>query len=351
MPFERPTLAALAARAQADAETRLELGAPLLPVSNVAILSRVLAGAVHGLYGYLNWLSQQVLPDTAEAEWLARHAAIWGLARLAATYATGAVSLTGTAGTVVPSATRLRRADGVEFLTMAAITLGTDASAPVIAGEPGTAGNAAATTALTLVNALAGVNANATVATGGLTGGAAVESDAALRARLLTRIQAPPQGGCARDYVAWTYAAHPAITRAWVFPEEGGPGTVTVRMMTDDATADGTPAPAIVAAVASVIEALRPVTARVLVLAPLAAPLAVALHVVPDTTAVRAAVAAALADLIRRETSPGGLLLISHLREVISTADGVTDYTMSSPSADVSAALGYITTLGTITWV
>lgn len=350
MPFERPTLAALVARAQADAETRLELGAPLLPVSNVAILSRVLAGAVHGLYGYLNWLSQQVLPDTAEAEWLARHADIWGLARLAATYATGPVTLTGTAGTVVPSDTRLRRADGAEYLTTAPSTLGTDASAPVIAVAPGTAGNASVTTALTLVNALAGVNASATVAAGGLTGGAAAESDEALRARLLLRIRTPPQGGSSADYVAWTLAVHPAITRAWCYPEQLGAGTVVVRMMTDGATVDGIPSAAVVAAVQAALNSARPVTAAVTAVAPVAAPLALTLHIVADTAATRAAVTAAIADLILREAVPGGVLLLSHLQEAISGAAGETDHTLSSPTADVSAAVGAITTLGAITW-
>lgn len=350
MPFERPTLATLIARAQADAETRLDLDAPLLPVSNIAVLARVLAGAAHGLYGYLGWIADQVLPDTAEAEWLARHAGIWGIARQAATYATGAVTLTGTSGVVVPSGTRLRRADGVEYLTSAAITLGSDPSAPVIATAPGAGGNAAAGVGLTLVSALAGVQAAAEVSTGGITAGAPAESDDSLRGRLLARIQSPPQGGSAADYVAWARAAHPAVTRAWCYPEEGGPGTVTVRVMTDDATANGIPAAGVVTAVADAIADLRPVTASVLVLAPVAAPLDFVLSVVPDTPSVRAAVQAAVADLIRRETAPGGVLARSHLQEAISTAAGETDHDLIAPSADVAASVGTITTVGSWTW-
>lgn len=349
MPFERPTLADLVSRAQSDAESRLATGA-LLPVSNIAVLARVLAGGVHGLYGYLDWVSRQVLPDTAEAEWLVRHADLWGLHRQAAAFAAGPVTLTGTAGTVVPMGTRLRRADGAEYVTTAAITLGIDPSAPVLATAAGVAGNAPAAAGLTVVSAIPGVQAGAVVATGGITGGAGAESDEALRARLLARIQAPPQGGSAADYVAWAMAAHPAVTRAWCYPEEGGPGTVTVRLMTDDATANGIPAAGVVTAVADAIAALRPVTAHVLVLAPVAAPLDFTLSVVPDTLSVRAAVQGAVADLIRREATPGGVLAVSHLREAISTAAGETDHDLMTPSADVAASPGTITTVGTWTW-
>jgi uncharacterized phage protein gp47/JayE len=65
---------------------------------------------------------------------------------------------------------------------------------------------------------------------------------------------------------------------------------------------------------------------------------------------VQAAVAAELADLLRREAEPGGTILVSHLREAISIAVGETNHVLSSPAADVTHATGQIATLGTITW-
>jgi len=62
-------------------------------------------------------------------------------------------------------------------------------------------------------------------------------------------------------------------------------------------------------------------------------------------------VTAELADLISRESIPGGTLLLSHQRAAISAAAGETNYTMTAPVADVMNATGYMTTLGVITWL
>ena len=80
-----------------------------------------------------------------------------------------------------------------------------------------------------------------------MTGGTDTETDEQLRARILQRIQNPPMGGSAADYVAWALAV-PGVTRAWAAPEQGI-GTITVRFLMDDLRADddGWPTPADVA--------------------------------------------------------------------------------------------------------
>lgn len=350
MPFERPALADLITQTQDDTVSRLACPA-LLPVSNLAIMARVLAGGVHGLYGYLDWIAQQVLPDTAEAECLARHAAIRGLTRVAASYAAGNLTLTGTSGTVVLAETAWQRADGTVYRSTEGVTVASGtATVPVRAAAAGDAGDTAAGITLTLISPIAGLVPQALVATGGLSGGADEEADEALRVRLLDVIRQPPQGGSRNDYVQWAMAAHPDVSRAWCYPEEGGPGTVTVRVMSDGITADGIPTPVVVAAVDAYFQERRPVTAAVTVLAPVAAPLAFALSIAPDTAAIRAAVVAALADLILSEAQPNQTLPISHIRAAISAAAGEVDYTMSAPAADVAVALGHIVTLGAVTW-
>lgn len=352
MPFDRPTLSDLVIQSQGDLETRLNDGAPVLPVSNLAVIARVLAAGIHGLYGYLDWQSDQLLPDTAEAEYLERHAAIHGLYRLAATYASGTLTVQGTSGTVIPAGTRWRRADGPDYAATADVTLsGTTAAVPVQARGAGDAGDTPAGVTLTLAIPIVGLQAQATVASPGLTGGAEQESDERLRARLLARIQSPPQGGCASDYVAWTYAAHPDVTRAWVDAAQSEAGRVVVRMMTDGATPNGIPSATVVDAVAAYIEDRRPVTARPIVVAPVALPLAVTLAVAPNTAAVRAAVAQSIADLLLAEAVPSTDLPLSHLRAAISAAPGEFDYALSSPTANVAVPIGSILVPGTITWV
>lgn len=344
MSFARPALTVLIDRAIADMEARLPGADVRLATSNLNVLAHLSAGAAHGLYGYLDWIARQILPDTSEAEILARQATIWGIGRKPAAAASGSVSFSGV-GTV-PAGTLLQRSDGWQYQTTAEAVL--PAAASVLAVGLGSAGNAAAGSALALVSPLAGITA-ATVATGGLTGAADIETDDALRARLLARIQQPPQGGCAYDYVAWALAV-PGVSRAWVYPQELGLGTVTVRFMRG---LDASPIPdaAAVAEVQAHLEALRPVAVQVTVVAPVA----VALDFVitglnPGTTAVKVAVLAELQDVITREAVPGGTLLVSHLRAAISAAAGETDYVLTSPSANVTHSTGQIATLGAVTW-
>lgn len=353
MPFQRPTLEELIHTAEAEIEASLPGADATLRRTVLGVLTRVEAGGLHGLYGYLDFIARQALPDTAEAEYLDRHADIWGIARKAAAFASGDVDFTGTDGTVIAEGTELKRADGVKYATTAEATIaGGTATAAVVAISAGADGLADAGQVLTLTTPIAGVTTAATVAADGLTGGTDQETDAALAARLLARIQEPPHGGAGFDYVTWALEVA-GVTRAWVYPQELGLGTVTVRFMMDDAYADGIPLPADVTAVQTHIDAVRPVTADVTVVAPVAVPLDFEItNLNPSTQAVKDAIEAELKDLIERAAEPGGTILISHIREAISIAAGETDHALVSPVADVTHATGEIATMGAIaiTW-
>lgn len=354
MPLARPTLKALIDRAIADINARLPDADARLPFSNLNVLAHVQGAGVHGLYGYLDWIAKQVFPDTAEAEALERWASIWGITRKAAGPATGSVTLTGVSGKSVPTGTLLQRADGQQYHTTADATLAEGTvDAPVVAVVAGKAGSCAAGIGLTLVSPVAGINSSGVVATGGLTGGAEAETDEALRERLLSRIRQPPHGGAANDYITWATEV-PGVTRAWVYPGELGSGTVTVRFVRDN---DGSaaaiiPDPTEVAAVRDYIDARRPVTAQVAVVAPVAVPLDFQIQgLTPNTAAVQAAVRAELQDLLIREATPGGTILLSHIRAAISAAVGETDYVLVSPAANVTNTTGRMSTMGVITWL
>ena len=345
--YSRPTLADLVTRTRADLVSRLSAD-DILRRADADVYARVLAGLAHGLYGYVDWLANQIIYDTAEAEFLARWASIWGVTRKPASTATGSVTFAVSSGAVIPSGTLLQALDGVQYQTTADATVTVPtATASVAALVAAAAGNRTTGQTLTLVSPVTGVQSSATA--GALVGGADLESDDDLRARLIDRIQQPPQGGDAHDYVAWALEV-PGVTRAWCFPLELGEGTVTVRFVRDD-DASLIPDAGEVATVQDYIDALRPVTAAVTVVAPTAVPLAFSIAVAPNTAAVKAAVQAELSDLIARESKPGGTIYLSHIRAAISAAVGEDNYTMSAPSADVTNTAGNMTTLGTITWL
>jgi uncharacterized phage protein gp47/JayE len=349
MPFDRPDFQTLLDRALADIQSRLPDASPQLRRSLLGVVARMHSGAVHGLYGYLDWLARQAMPDTAEAEHLERWGSWWGVTRKAASRASGEVTVTGTSGAVIPAGTMLARADGATYATTAevAVSAAGTATAPAVADEPGQSGNADAGLALTLVTPLAGVRG--ALAAAGFGAGADEEADASLLARLLARVRNPPQGGAEQDYEAWALGVA-GVTRVWVAPQEQGPGTVVVRIMTDDSTPDGIPTALDVAAVQAVIEAARPVTAEVTVVAPLPVPLDMTVRLAPNTAAVRAAVQAEVTALIRRQARPGGTIPLSHLREAISVAPGETDHQLVSPAADVAHGPGEIAVPGAIVW-
>lgn len=346
--FNRPALADLITRIRADVLQRLAVDDPLRQ-SDAEVYSRVLAGGINGLYGYLDWLSKQLMPDTAESEYLDRWASIWlNVPRKPATVATGIAAFTVQSGAVIPAGTVLSAFDGTEYQTTAdATVVGTTATAPIAALVAGVAGNRATGQTLNLSSPISGVQ-TAALTSGAIGGGADIESDADLSARLISRIQESPHGGAASDYIEWALEVA-GVTRAWVFPGELGAGTVSVRFMRDG---DVSPIPdsTAVANVQTYINALRPVTANVTVVAPIAVPLNFTIALTPNNSVVQAAVQASLADLIRRESSPGGTLLLSHINEAIAQSTGETDHTMSVPSGNVTNSAGYITTMGVITW-
>jgi uncharacterized phage protein gp47/JayE len=340
MAFERPGLRELIARTLTDTQSRLTAD-ELLRRADAEVFARVLAGASHTLHGHLDWIARQVIYDTADAEILERWAGLFAIDRKPAASASGTVTATGS-GTI-PAGTLYRRSDGAEFAVTASSTA--PCAVPVQAVVAGAAGNTAAGT-LSLQSPIAGVASTAAVVT--ISNGADVEDDASLRARLRAHLRAPPHGGAASDYVQWALEV-PGVTRAWVYPLEGGAGTVTVRFVRDD-DASIIPDAGEVAAVQTHIDAVRPVTAAVTVAAPTAVPLNFSIHLVPDTPETRTAVDAALRELIAAEAEPGKTILITHLREAISTAVGETDHTLTSPAVNVTYSISQIAAMGTITW-
>lgn len=346
MPLERPTLQTLIDRVRNDLIARLAED-DVLRRADAEVYSRVIAAACHSINGFIEYVAKQIIIDTAETGYLERWGTIWGVLRRAAAPADGQVTMTTAVGSVIPAGTLLKAFDGQEYATASEVTAtGTSTVVNVTAVVAGAAGNRTTVQTLNLVSPVAGVQPTGTA--GELSGGADAETDDSLRTRLLARIQNPPHGGAAADYVAWALEVA-GVTRAWVYANELGLGTVSVRFMRDD---DASPIPdsAEVADVQAYIAARKPVTAQLTVIAPVAVPLNMTIDVTPDNATVRAAIESEVRDFIRRESEPGGTLRISRLREAISVAAGESYHELTSPTADITVSTGQISTMGTITW-
>lgn len=363
MAFTRPTLQELITRVEGDLKSGLQI-ITILRRSFLAVIARAMAGLSHMLFGFLKYIEKNAFPDTAEEEWLIRWAGIWGVLRKAATYQKFTATVTGTPGAVIPVSRVYRRSDGVEYTTDAEVTIGGGGTATIAltAVEAGRAARVAVSDLIPILSPIAGVDPNATVAA------ITIEADDletidSLRERLIDRIQNPPAGGAALDYIAWARSVA-GVTRAWVGPQALGPGTVVVYFVTDD-NDPITPSAPKIEEVADYIETVRPVTANVSVVAPNLLEIDMTIAIKPNNADTREAIETELQDLIYRDSAlagsykaPGvlhdGKILLSRINEAISIALGEEDHEIidinTDPPADIVPATGELTVLGTITW-
>lgn len=300
----------------------------------------------------MEWSFAQLFPDTAEREYLDRHASIWGVSRIPAAAASGPASWQAQPGAIVPAGALVRRTDGVQYRTeLGGTELNGRIDLQLECLTFGAAGNADPGTLLNFMTTSAGVAVQGVVTEPGIAGGANEQSDDALLQAVLTRIQLPPHGGAAFDYVRWALEV-PGVTRAWCNPLEAGAGTVVVRFMMDDVRPpDGIPTPADVQRVWEHIEPLRPVTAKVTVAAPVALPINVRINgLIPDTPAIRAEIETSLRHMLLEEAEPGRTIYLSQWMTAIGTVPGVRAFNLDNPNTNTVVAAGYIVTLGTVSY-
>lgn len=361
MPFNIPTIDGLRRQGRDFVTAATGVGA-IIPNSPMRIVTDGNSAMASLNLQYLQWLSRQLLPDTAESEWLTRHANIWlPNGRKQATYATGQIAFTGTVGSIVPAGTQLISGD-IIYATTVQITIGAAATyAAATAQTGGSAGNLLPGSVLSVSTAISGVDGTATVVS--MEGGTDPESDDDLRIRVLNRIQKPPMGGDADDYVAWALSVS-GVTRAWCSPGEMGIGTVTLRFMCDELRADqkGFPTQEDVDAVSAYIESVRPVSVRdVFVLGPTVLAIDITIsNLSPDTAATRAAIYTSVEQMIRDRSAPAHAvngvaqpaqtIYAVWISDAILNAPGVDSFDLTIPD-QVMPGAGYMAVLGDVTYV
>lgn len=327
-----------------------------------AVVAKVMAALGYEIHLRIRWLVRQLFASTADEVWLVRHGYELGLTRIPARKAAGFATLAVASGTTVPAGVTVRRGDGALFATRtSAVGAGPATSLEFEALTAGAAGNTLAGETLELIDlAYAGtVGATATVAAGGIGGGADIEDIEAFRQRILDRKRRPPQGGSRSDWERWAKETDGAVTRVFVDAFANDIRTVWLSFLRRD-RANGVPTAADVAAVQAYVgdDMRRPVTARVTVVAPVPQAVAVTIAgLAPDTTAVRAAIAAELAALFAERTAPATpnvpfVLSRSWITEAVARATGEDRHRVTVPADDLTYTTpGHMPVLGTITYV
>jgi len=361
MAYDRPKLTTIVTRIQTDFETRIEDIGVLLRRSILKVMTKVYGGAIHILWGFLQYMSQQLFVSSAEDDYLDKIGAEYGIPRTAATKAIGTATVTGTTGVTIPYLSELQSENEQVYTVDSDVTLaggtGTISLTAKVAGEDG---NDDGSITIEFVSPITGVNTEATVSSDGFSGGTNEESNENYRSRILLKKRTAPHGGAENDYKNWCLEVS-GVTRVWTFPLYQGLGTIGIAFVRDD---DDSIIPN---------ETLKdevydyliehtdpssgetvgiPVTAEpglyMLSLTELTMNFTIKLY--PNTPAVQTQVQQELEDLILRDGGPGETLYLSRISEAISLAADEQYHELVSPVVDTTASGTQIHVLGTITF-
>lgn len=310
-----------------------------------------LAAVAEGVYAHQKWIIKQFFPDTADTDFLEKHAALRGIRRRNATSASGTgATVTGQVGAEIKAGLQIKTDDNrfYETTANAVISSNGETTVPVRALATGASYNITTTTKGSFMAAPVGVQSD--VVLNNIIGATDAESDASLLERLLEIIRRPPAGGNRYDYRTWALSVD-GVDAAYVYPLRRGLGTVDIAITSNnDVPNDET-----VQRCQTYIDDVRPVTARE------------SKVVKPDVTKVnfniqvkisgvtlpeiKAAISTALADYFNT-LIPGDTLIVSQCEAVVNNLVGVVDRKFTAPitnlKADVLTKIEWFR-LGTIT--
>ena len=326
-------------------------GAELESGCDLAVRLYAAAAQVYALYVQADWVARQAFPQTAEGEYLDYHAQLRSLERKPALPAQGTVRFT--AGEAaqsdrsIPQGTVCMTAGLVRFATTQAAVLPAGeltVDVPVQALEPGTAGNVSAQTVVSMAVAPMGI-ASCTNPQA-FAGGADGEGDEELRARILDTFRRLPNGANAAFYEQGALSFD-QVAAAAVIPKPRGVGSVDVIV----STLAGTPGEELLEQLQDYFEQRREIAVDVQVKAPTPVTVNVAVQVKAkggwDKTQVLDQVEETLESWFDGKLL-GQDVLLARLGSLIYGCDGVENYAVSAPAADLAVDADELPVLGTL---
>ena len=295
-----------------------------------------LAACAEGIYAHQKWLIKQFFPDTADTEFLEKHAGLRGLRRRNATYAAGkGATISGNPDAVISVGLQIKTEDGRFYETTESAVISGSGSAVVAVRSlaTGAVQNIKTATKGSFMAAPVGVSTD--VVLNDVVGATNAESDSSLLERLLNKIRRPAAGGNKYDYKDWALEVD-GVEQAYVYPLRRGLGTVDIAITADN----GVPSDDTVRRAQEYIDQERPVTAKE------------SKVVKPDVTKVnfniqvkisgvalndiKTAINNALRDYFNG-LIPGDDLIVSQCEAVINNLIGVVDRRFIAPTANQKA--------------
>ena len=295
-----------------------------------------LAAVAEGIYAHQKWIIKQFFPDTADTDFLEKHAGLRGIRRRNATYASGrGATVTGTPDTLIKAGLQIKTDDNRFYETTESAVISASGSAVVAVRSLATGASQNIKTATKANFMAAPLGVQSDVVLNDVIGATDAESDASLLERLLEIIRRPPAGGNRYDYRTWALSVD-GVDAAYVYPLRRGLGTVDIAITSNnDVPSDET-----IRRCQEYIDDVRPVTARE------------SKVVKPDVTKVnfniqvkisgvtlpeiKAAISTALTDYFNT-LIPGDDLIVSQCEAVVNNLVGVVDRKFTAPITNLKA--------------
>lgn len=295
-----------------------------------------LAAVAEGIYAHQKWLIKQFFPDTADTEFLEKHAGLRGIRRRNATYASGqGATITGQENAEIKAGTQIKTEDNRFYETTESAVILSSGSVvvPVRSLALGVGQNIKTATKASFMSAPVGVQTD--VILNNVIGATDAETDASLLERLLEIIRRPPAGGNKYDYRTWALSVD-GVSAAYVYPLRRGLGTVDIAITADnDVPSDET-----IRRCQAYIDDVRPVTAKE------------SQVVKPDVTKVNFEIQVKTSGVMLSEVKqsiitaltdyfntliPGDTLIVSQCEAIVNNLVGVVDRKFITPTMNLKA--------------
>ena len=311
--------------------------------SDICLRFGVLAGELETLCEKITALEGQYSPIESVGEVLERFAMMRGLARKPASFATGSLRLSRSAGdgtTVqVPSGVICKTPSGIRYKTTQSGTispLGNNVVVSAVALEPGSAGNALAETITILEDSVPGITAVTNPQP--FSGGEDLEGDDSLRRRLKASYAFPSNGVNTAFYEQAALSCS-GVSCARAKATEGAPGAVTVYVSADKQESVGE---AVLSTVGEKLSSLREpaVTVTAASAQAVCPDIAISVTMAPLYSGSQAS-AAAIGRLTQTIQSYiecldiGSSLTLAKLGKLVMDAGCFENYTITAPEQDV----------------
>lgn len=305
--------------------------------SDLAVRLYAAAAELESLYAYCDWALRQNFPQTATGAYLDKHAQMRFLSRKEAEKAKGNLTFYLSEAqnkmVCIPAGTVVTDASLIRFVTLKeGHILPGDLSCTVQAQaeEAGVHGNVAEGTITQMPQAPMAVTACKNAAP--FTGGAAGESDEALRERILESYRRLPNGANAAFYES-RIMEHKDVSGVKVLPRNRGVGTVDIVV----ASREGAPTQVLLNELKQDLDQYRELAVDLQVLPPTEIPVAVHAALWPKDGVVyeeaAAAVEAALRDFFDGKRL-GKNVYLAELGHCIFSTGMVKNYVLTAPTED-----------------